>query len=165
MGECLQQLVTRKPIARSILVDMEPKVISHTMLEAQKSGVWEYDKKCQYSKQSGSGNNWAFGCVLIVYISQLLCTGMREVNVPEFLECSLSYRYNMHGPSAHDALLDIVSKEVERCDHLGGFFLLQSLAGGTGSGVGIFSRPLPLTCAWFTYIIEYRYLRDRAAQR
>lgn len=40
---------------------MEPKVIAHMITEAQKTGVWEYDKNCQFSKQSGSGNNWAYG--------------------------------------------------------------------------------------------------------
>jgi len=94
-------------VARSILIDMEPKVIMHTMHEAKKSGTWEYDSKCHYAKQSGSGNNWAFG-------------------------------YNVHGPATHDPIMDIVSKEVEKCDHLGGFFMLQSLAGGTGSGLGTY---------------------------
>lgn len=29
-----------------------------------------------------------------------------------------------------------VSEQVEACDYFGGFLLLQSLAGGTGSGLG-----------------------------
>lgn len=32
--------------------------------------------------------------------------------------------------------MELVRKEAEQCDYLGGFFLLQSLAGGTGSGMG-----------------------------
>jgi tubulin delta len=43
-----------------------------------------------------------------------------------------------HGESCKEAVLDMVQKEVERCDHFTGFLLLMSLAGGTGSGVGAF---------------------------
>lgn len=43
----------------------------------------------------------------------------------------------MHGPSTLEPIMDIVRRQVEACDSLGGFFLMQSLAGGTGSGVGI----------------------------
>lgn len=35
-----------------------------------------------------------------------------------------------------DTIMELVRKEAEHCDHLGGFFILQSLAGGTGSGMG-----------------------------
>ena len=30
----------------------------------------------------------------------------------------------------------ITTQEAEACDHFGGFFLMQSVAGGTGSGFG-----------------------------
>ena len=43
-----------------------------------------------------------------------------------------------HGPKCITDVLDRVSKEVERCDSLGGFLALMSLAGGTGSGLGAF---------------------------
>jgi hypothetical protein len=32
--------------------------------------------------------------------------------------------------------MDLIRREVEACDHLGGFMLLQSMAGGTGAGLG-----------------------------
>lgn len=32
--------------------------------------------------------------------------------------------------------MDRIRLESEQCDHLGGFFMLQSMAGGTGSGLG-----------------------------
>jgi len=53
-----------------------------------------------------------------------------------------SYGYNLHGPKHGDAILDVVRSEVERCDRLSGFLLLQSLAGGTGSGVGTYVTEL-----------------------
>ncbi len=55
--------------------------------------------------------------------------------------------------------MEIVRKQVERCDFLGGFFLMQSLAGGTGSGLGKFFLFLSLWAASFlkkigTYLTE-----------
>lgn len=47
-------------------------------------------------------------------------------------------RYNTHAPSAWKDVEDIVRKEAEFCDQLEGFYVTLSLAGGTGSGVGIF---------------------------
>ncbi|XP_063810113.1 tubulin delta chain isoform X2 [Pseudophryne corroboree] len=34
--------------------------------------------------------------------------------------------------------MDLVRKQVEKCDRLGGFFTIMSMAGGTGSGMGTF---------------------------
>lgn len=48
-----------------------------------------------------------------------------------------AHGYNTHGPAVQHALEELIRKEVECCDRLGGLLLLQSLAGGTGSGVGI----------------------------
>ena len=47
--------------ARAVLVDMESKVVQHSLLEAEKEGKWRYDKKCVYAERRGSGNNWADG--------------------------------------------------------------------------------------------------------
>jgi tubulin delta len=93
------------PTSRSVLIDMEPKVIEQTVKLSRK---FQYDPQSQYFKQSGSGNNWAYG-------------------------------FNVHGPSSwQDGVRDIIRKEVEKCDWFGGFLLMQSLGGGTGSGVGSF---------------------------
>jgi tubulin delta len=46
-----------------------------------------------------------------------------------------------HGPRVRERLIDLVRREVERCDALDSFAVLQSAAGGTGSGLGSF-----LTC-------------------
>ncbi|GAB4822808.1 hypothetical protein N2152v2_009854 [Parachlorella kessleri] len=79
--------------ARSVVLDMEPKVVQRVALAGK--GRWHYSKLGQLTRQSGSGNNWAMG-------------------------------YCFHGP------------QVERCDSFGGFLLLQSVAGGTGSGLGTY---------------------------
>ena len=49
------------PVARAVLVDMEPKAIDQTITFAEESGRWKYDKQSKFHKQSGSANNWAFG--------------------------------------------------------------------------------------------------------
>ncbi|XP_078599562.1 tubulin delta chain-like [Branchiostoma floridae x Branchiostoma japonicum] len=49
-----------------------------------------------------------------------------------------AHGYGHHGPKARDAVMDIVQREVEKCDRFGGFLSLMSLAGGTGSGVGAY---------------------------
>ncbi|KAI4905175.1 hypothetical protein NFI96_013902 [Prochilodus magdalenae] len=51
-------------VARSVLVDMEPKVISQAITKASKSGKWKYEEKAHFCQKQGSGNNWANGyCV------------------------------------------------------------------------------------------------------
>ncbi len=47
--------------ARAVLVDMESKVIQHSMLEARRGRKWGYDSSCAYTQKRGSGNNWANG--------------------------------------------------------------------------------------------------------
>ncbi|KAJ4462126.1 putative Tubulin delta chain [Paratrimastix pyriformis] len=96
-----------RPTARCVLVDMEPKVINQSISLAESSKLWVYDASQSFSKQSGSGNNWANG-------------------------------YLHHGPSIRDRFLSMVRREAEQCDRLSTFLLLQSLAGGTGSGVGTY---------------------------
>ncbi|TMW65278.1 hypothetical protein Poli38472_007920 [Pythium oligandrum] len=49
-----------------------------------------------------------------------------------------AYGYSVHGAQHEDALMDLLRREAERCDLLKGFLVLQSVAGGTGSGVGSF---------------------------
>lgn len=43
--------------------------------------------------------------------------------------------YN-HGTKCEEEVLDLVQKELEKCDHFGGFLSLMSIGGGTGSGLG-----------------------------
>ncbi|NXE63534.1 TBD protein, partial [Calcarius ornatus] len=95
------------PVARAVLVDMEPKVISQALSMAASSGLWSYSSRSHFCQKQGSGNNWANG-------------------------------YCVHGPRHKEAIMDLVQREAERCDRLGGFFTIMSMAGGTGSGLGAF---------------------------
>lgn len=49
------------PVARAVLVDMEPKVISQTLSIAARSGCWKYADRSHFCQKQGSGNNWANG--------------------------------------------------------------------------------------------------------
>ena len=91
-------------VARSVLVDTEPKVVQRAALNTH-SGRWRFDNDNVFYKQSGAANNWAQG-------------------------------YHAYGGAVGEVLLEKVSREVERADRLDGFLLLNSVAGGTGSGLG-----------------------------
>ncbi|GLC37998.1 hypothetical protein PLESTB_000447600 [Pleodorina starrii] len=94
--------------ARSVLIDMEPKVVAGARASAAASGSWwRYPSNGYLVMQSGSGNNWAQG-------------------------------FHGYGPRVHDAALELVRREVEAADSLTGFLLLQSMAGGTGAGLGTY---------------------------
>ena len=45
--------------ARAVLVDMEPKVVQRCL--NRRGDSWRYDESASFWRQSGSGNNWAFG--------------------------------------------------------------------------------------------------------
>ena len=49
-----------------------------------------------------------------------------------------AHGFCVHGPKSHEDIMNIIRKEAEKCDRLGGFMNLMSLAGGTGSGVGAY---------------------------
>uniref|UniRef100_A0A0B6ZP25 Tubulin delta chain n=1 Tax=Arion vulgaris TaxID=1028688 RepID=A0A0B6ZP25_9EUPU len=49
-----------------------------------------------------------------------------------------AHGFCVHGPRSQEDIMNLVRKETEQCDRLGGFMNLLSLAGGTGSGVGAF---------------------------
>ncbi|XP_045369704.2 tubulin delta chain isoform X3 [Camelus bactrianus] len=95
------------PVARAVLVDMEPKVINQTLSKAAHSGRWKYGQHSHLCQKQGSGNNWAYG-------------------------------YSVHGPRHEESIMNLIQKEVEKCDSLSGFFIVMSMAGGTGSGLGAF---------------------------
>ena len=49
-----------KSYARSVLVDMEPKVIDG-IVNKSSSLEWSYSKTAAITARSGSGNNWSYG--------------------------------------------------------------------------------------------------------
>uniref|UniRef100_A0A7M5V5F2 Tubulin delta chain n=2 Tax=Clytia hemisphaerica TaxID=252671 RepID=A0A7M5V5F2_9CNID len=46
--------------------------------------------------------------------------------------------FHGYGHSVADDIIDLCRKEAEKCDRFAGFFILMSLAGGTGSGLGAY---------------------------
>ncbi|KAJ9526621.1 hypothetical protein QJQ45_017618, partial [Haematococcus lacustris] len=98
----------RSYVARSVLIDMEPKVVNAVRTTAASTGGWwAYPAKGHLCMQSGAGNNWAHG-------------------------------FHGYGPRVRDAALNLIRKEAEACDVLSGFLVLQSMAGGTGAGLGTY---------------------------
>jgi len=47
-----------------------------------------------------------------------------------------AHGHEVYGPQYHDEILEKMRREVEICDSIQSFFLLHSLGGGTGSGLG-----------------------------
>lgn len=92
--------------ANALLIDMEPKVVENSLSSQKKTG-FKYKETFVFTKQEGSGNNWAFG-------------------------------FNIHGPSCRKAILSIFSKLSDKISNLTNVILVQSIAGGTGSGLGSF---------------------------
>ncbi|KAJ3079390.1 Tubulin epsilon chain, partial [Quaeritorhiza haematococci] len=50
--------------------------------------------------------------------------------------------YTHYGPQYRTSILDSLRKEAEYCDSLQSFFLVHSLGGGTGSGLGSYINEL-----------------------
>ena len=114
-----------KPIARSILIDTEPKVISKCLNPAdpynnnnndnnddddsnKKERGWRYsNSNASILSQSGCGNNSALGS---------------------------SYLSNNF--SLNEEVLNQIRREYETNDYTGSISIIHSLAGGTGSGLG-----------------------------
>ncbi|KAI8812355.1 Tubulin/FtsZ family, GTPase domain-containing protein [Cladochytrium replicatum] len=88
--------------ARSVLIDMEEKVINQML----RSPIGElFDEDQLVMSNSGSGNNWSVG-------------------------------YSIYGPQYQDDIVEAVRRQAEYCDALGSFFVIKSMGGGTGSGLG-----------------------------
>ncbi|KAM3127338.1 hypothetical protein pb186bvf_020564 [Paramecium bursaria] len=98
-------------IAKSLLIDMEPKVVDRCLKQDyyDKCNIIIFFRLGEFSltKQEGSGNNWAYG-------------------------------YNVHGPSIQSELIKKVDTLLEEAGYVEAFFFISSLAGGTGSGLGSF---------------------------
>ncbi|KAL8426888.1 hypothetical protein Efla_002496 [Eimeria flavescens] len=114
--------------ARSLLIDMEAKVVQNCLLrhpasqatpgassikleEDQERLSWCWDPKFAYWQQGGCGNNWAFG-------------------------------HELQGPSHGEALEGLIAGLAEESDIVSAVLLLHSVAGGTGSGVGAYMTEL-----------------------
>ncbi len=91
--------------AKSLLIDMEPKVVNQCLQSKRRNSEWSYNPSYSYCKQEGSGNNWAYG-------------------------------FNHHGPECKAPILEKFRCLLEKIDYMQSLLFFQSLAGGTGSGLG-----------------------------
>ncbi|MEW5301945.1 MAG: hypothetical protein WDW36_004769 [Sanguina aurantia] len=98
----------RSYIARALLMDMEPKVVQQACTGVAASNTW-----------------WSYGS------SHSLCQQSGSGN-------NWAQGFHGFGPRMHDAAMELVRREVEATDVMGGFLLLQSMAGGTGAGFGTY---------------------------
>ncbi|KXZ56936.1 UNI3 protein [Gonium pectorale] len=94
--------------ARAVLIDMEPKVVAGARSAAASSGSWWRYPASGYLVQQSGSGN------------------------------NWAQGFHGYGPSVRDAALELVRREVEAADSLTGFLLLQSMAGGTGAGLGTY---------------------------
>ncbi|DBA74318.1 TPA: hypothetical protein ACH3X1_011092 [Trebouxia sp. C0004] len=94
--------------ARAVLVDMEPKVVNMAIASA-----------------AHSATNWCYP----PNSSFLQQSGSGN---------NWARGYNSYGPKFASTVCELVRREAEQADYLGGFLLLQSMAGGTGAGLGTY---------------------------
>ncbi|KAK6461841.1 Tubulin/FtsZ family, GTPase domain-containing protein [Scheffersomyces coipomensis] len=92
---------SNKYTPRSILIDMEPSVISKCTNQLSM-----FNPRNVHLSDNGSGaaNNWQNG--------------------------------HSYGVEHQEDLLNLIDREMDKCDNLSNFQLIHSVAGGTGSGVG-----------------------------
>ena len=95
-------------LARAVLVDTEPRVV----------------QRCLEGNE-GDARPWRYAAPQVIH---------HAGGAANNWACG----YNIHGPALQEKVLERVQREVECCDHLGGFLALHSVAGGTGSGLGSF---------------------------
>lgn len=54
-------LLQRKPVARAVLIDMEPKVVQDSIRIAHHEGLFSFLPQQCVLREEGSANNWAYG--------------------------------------------------------------------------------------------------------
>ncbi|KAJ3222077.1 Tubulin epsilon chain [Clydaea vesicula] len=113
---------------RGILVDMEEGVIN----QIKNSFVGElFDNNQIISSNSGSGKDK---------------NKNNRNKVLNFLTGNnWAVGYNVYGKEFNDLIIETVRKQTEYCDGLQSFFLISSLGGGTGSGLGSYINELLCT--------------------
>lgn len=133
---------TERGLARTVLVDMEPKVVNACLRKGSRpSTKWAYNSSNVIIQQSGSGALSLLSDILAsvpVKGSELQHDAMKDTSVPRATHTGNNWAlgYHHHGSRCMEAVMDRVRSEVEQCDYFGGLLLLQSLAGGTGAGLG-----------------------------
>ena len=65
-----------------------------------------------------------------------LCNPANFITAEDGAGSNFAVAYRGLGVEVNEKVLDVISREIENCDSVGGVFLLHSLGGGTGSGLG-----------------------------
>lgn len=126
---CFREMRDGHFTPRCLLVDMEPKVVDACVQKSRLQSCWAYDPANVIVQQSGSG------------VSQMPRLSFPDQRVQldsgaHSAGNNWALGYNRHGSRCAEFVVESARREVERCDYFGGFLLLQSLAGGTGAGLG-----------------------------
>ncbi|KRX06580.1 Tubulin/FtsZ, GTPase domain [Pseudocohnilembus persalinus] len=148
-------------IYHSIMIDTEPKIL-RPILENKKKYNYIDSKNIIYC-QHGRGNNWALGFMdaKIQQKKKLQKLQERELKFNRFSlkpKSLLDVTYNMNvntnqyqadsknnvpteqllkeNSQVIENCVDIARKEIEKTDYFMGIQMIQSLGGGTGSGLG-----------------------------
>ncbi|CAE7949155.1 TUBE1, partial [Symbiodinium sp. KB8] len=110
--------------ARAVLVDMEEGVVSQVL-----SGPLRdlFDESQVITDVSGSGNNWCGR-------RALRCGGSQA----DAGRAARAHGFCEYGPQYGDAILERVRTALEACESPQSFFVLHSMGGGTGSGLGTY---------------------------
>lgn len=92
---------------------------------------------------------WSRACSLrlpkVDFLNSLMTINMSQVNqavgtigmcVDELTRRVRAVGHDVYGPMYKESILEAVRKQAEYCDSLQSFFIIGSLGGGTGSGLG-----------------------------
>lgn len=97
--------------------DVDAKKIANSVL------IDMEPKVIQESMEKGLKSTWSFS-------DAFYCKQSGSAN-------NWAFGYNTHGPREVENIMDIVRKTAEGTEYLRGFLSMMSLAGGTGSGLGL----------------------------
>jgi hypothetical protein len=161
------------PVARAVLIDTEPKVISNLLdresSRKQQQGTFSssaaassssmrpsfaYDPRNAHALQSGAANNWAYGyhkgaettaraSAAAVPISRRPAASTNTIRNEGNSNDDDDDNHH-HSITFIEAAINSVRRELERCDTLDIINIVHSVAGGTGSGLG--SRMTEVLC-------------------
>lgn len=95
-------------IARSVLIDMEPSVVEAAFSASQSTQSQWSYLRGSCVKSDGGSGN------------------------------NWAMGYLQHGPRFRNQILNSIRQELEQTDYFGGFLMIHSIAGGTGSGLGAY---------------------------
>lgn len=145
-------------VAHSILVDTEPKVLKPVLENRKKYSF--LDPKNLVFQQSGRGNNWALGYfdskklllrnvnknknkeIKKATIDSLQSskieknTNISETNKNNNDDLYSSDKYMKENALLLETISEMMRKEIEKIDYYLSTFMIYSLGGGTGSGLG-----------------------------